>query len=485
MGLNLLKFETKKGTKLIFDNHTGIVIREKDNTEFLLKNIKEDKGKIVQKLKELNIYDEQEFETEYKYIIGLISNGYFRSVISEDFSKKKIDFFDGYSSQLILITTEMCNLRCRYCVYSDFYAEKKTYSSKSMSKETAFKAVDFFKTIHEEKVRRGYKDEPKISFYGGEPLINFELIKEIVKYVEKIGFKNVEYLVTTNGTLMDDEVIDFLAKHHFLVGFSLDGDALNHNRNRVYSDGDKTHDIVVSNLIKYNERLQHYRKGAAINISCCFDDYTDMIKVTSFFEEVRSRVENINILYNKIYDVGTTYYDYCKDRYKDDSVLNEQTHKDTIELLFDKYYMKLGHNEIPDSVKTIFTTYYMIKNRKKGWSDVRQGNACMIGDKLCIAPDENIYICEKANQEMDIGNLTEGLDSEKIDNLYKEFFRIREEKCSECSVCRLCDVCYVHFMRNNNLQYIEEVCTRRREVFERGIKTLYSLLEEDRELFNI
>lgn len=486
MDLNLLKFKTKKGTRLLFDNYTGIVIEEKDYTEYLLEHIDEDKDDIINKLVELGIYNEEKFEADYKYIVSLFDNGYFYNNMTDsinDFSEESI--FKGISSHLILITTEECNLRCKYCVYSECYADKKTYSSKVMKKETAFKAIDLFKQIHEEKVMRGYKNQPKINFYGGEPLLNFNVIKDVIQYVNDIGFENVEYLITTNGTVMNDEIIDFLAKNNFLVSFSLDGDKFNHNRNRVSINGLNTHDRIIKNIIKYNDKLKYYKRDTLINITCCFDNYTDMEKVTSFFEKLRNKVENLNIIYNKIYEIDTTYYSFCKDRYKNNIYnIDENTYINSVKILFDKHYKGNKLGDIPKSIKAIFTSYYLIKNRKKGIIDFHQGNACIIGDKICISPDEKIYICEKANQEMDIGNLSKGLDYNKINNLYKEYFKIRDKYCLKCPINRLCDVCYVHFIKNNSLQYNERFCQKRQEVFKRGLEVVYSLLEEDKEIFN-
>lgn len=485
MKLNILKFQTKKGTRLIFDNYSGIVIEEKENTEYILKHIDEDKYKIADELKEMGIYKEDEFESSYHYLSSLVSNGYFNDKKRNRADRvSKDNFYNGLSSNLILITTEECNLRCKYCVYSDSYADKKTYSSKIMKKETAKRAMDLFFELHQEKVKRGYKDEPKINFYGGEPLLNFELVKETVAYARQIGMDQAEFLITTNGTVMNDEIIDFLAKNNFLVSFSLDGNEFNHNRNRVNVEGKPTHQTVFKNIIKYHDRLKLYKRNSVINITCCFDDYTDMIRVTDFFEEMSSRVDNLNVIYNKIYEIDTSYYDDCEERYKNNADISKNTYSESVNHLFQKYYIEEKNKEIPKSVKSIFTSYYIIKNRKKGILDFHQGNACIIGDKICVSPDENIYICEKANQEVNIGNLKDGLDFDKINTIYNKYFSIRDQHCAECPINRLCDVCYVHFIKNNEIQHNESFCAKRKEVLIRGLEVVYSLMEEDKDIFN-
>lgn len=104
---------------------------------------------------------------------------------------------------LILQVTQNCNFRCEYCVYSGSYVNR-VHSKKRMSLETAKKAVDFYYN-HCKNTKSA-----QIGFYGGEPLLEIELIKEIVEY-SKILFRGKEIIfnMTTNASLLDDDKIDF------------------------------------------------------------------------------------------------------------------------------------------------------------------------------------------------------------------------------------------------------------------------------------
>lgn len=143
---------------------------------------------------------------------------------------------------LTLNVTQNCNLRCRYC-----YVEKSSSSSSIMTEDTARKAVDFiFK----------FKDLESlgISFYGGEPLLNFPVIKSTIEYasreVEKRGLPEVKYHLTTNGTLLTDEMIAFLKDYHINVMVSMDGPASIHDAVRVTPTGESTHSLVLDHLQK-------------------------------------------------------------------------------------------------------------------------------------------------------------------------------------------------------------------------------------------
>ena len=111
---------------------------------------------------------------------------------------------------MILFLTRDCTLECPYC-----YVEHK--SDSSMSAEIAFKAVDLFISENSEK--------GKLSFFGGEPLLQFELVKKLTKYADeearKKGF-DVNFSIATNGTLVDDEVLGFFEEYSFRVELSLD-----------------------------------------------------------------------------------------------------------------------------------------------------------------------------------------------------------------------------------------------------------------------
>lgn len=479
MKLNFLQFKTNDGIRMIFDNLTGIVINETDKTIGILEKLNETDGKI-----NLN-FENDIYNKEFQFLKELYLNKYFNSMEYHKFEvNEKPSVYDGISSHIILITTEDCNLRCKYCVYSDFYKDKKTYSNKKMTFEVAKKALDLIITYHNKKVIRGYKDILKVNFYGGEPLLNFDVVKKVVEYLNEMGLSNVEYLITTNGTVMTEEIIDFLARNKFLIAFSIDGNEFNHDRNRVTLTGHGTHYKALDSLKIYKKRLDHYGfYDQIINITCCFDDYTDMEKLVLFFEEIRNEIQNLNVIYNKVYDVDTEYYEYCDKLYSNSS-LDKNTYVDSTKKIFNKYYNN-KENKIPNSVKSMFTSYYLLKNRKKGYINLIHGNACIIGDKLAISPEGNIYICEKANQEIAIGDVNKGIDINKIDYIYDKYYKIRIENCLNCNISRLCDACFVHFIKNGDIIFNKEFCKKRKEAYSKALATLYSKMEVNRNIFDM
>lgn len=128
-----------------------------------------------------------------------------------------MDYLERNIHQLILQVTQNCNLRCKYCVYSGSYVNR-VHTKKRMSVETAKKAVDFYHT------HSGNLKTALISFYGGEPLLEMELIREIMAYADKVfSGKEIRYNMTTNATLLSDEIIEFLHNNDVSLTISLDG----------------------------------------------------------------------------------------------------------------------------------------------------------------------------------------------------------------------------------------------------------------------
>ena len=142
------------------------------------------------------------------------------------------------SRNLILNITEQCNFRCKYCVYSGIYNSTRIHNPKVMEFSTAKKAVDLFLKNLETKKCMVKINSFSICFYGGEPLLEFSLIKDIVKYakveVTKKGLDKVyelKFRLSTNGYLLDKkEIVDFLVRNNTILNVSLDGPKEEHDK---------------------------------------------------------------------------------------------------------------------------------------------------------------------------------------------------------------------------------------------------------------
>lgn len=158
---------------------------------------------------------------------------------------------------LCLHITHDCNLRCKYC-----FAETGDFGHgrKFMSLETGKAAIDFLMK------RSGVIRNLEIDFFGGEPMLNFDVVKKLVEYgrqEEKKYNKNIRFTLTTNGTLLDSDSIKFINEHISNVVLSADGRKNVNDKMRTYVDGSGTYDTILPNykkLIK-NRESDWYIRG--------------------------------------------------------------------------------------------------------------------------------------------------------------------------------------------------------------------------------
>ena len=164
---------------------------------------------------------------------------------------------------MALFVTQACNLRCVYC-----YEEK---TNGYMDEKTAFQAVDWLFR------QAGNIKKIYISFFGGEPFLNFPLIKKVAAYArERAGNsdKTVSFNVTTNATLLDEEVIQFLLEYNVNVLVSMDGPGEIQDTQRPFADGRGSYDVILP-LVK---KLLAAKPETRVHAVLVDDSKTELIK---------------------------------------------------------------------------------------------------------------------------------------------------------------------------------------------------------------
>jgi len=173
---------------------------------------------------------------------GLITNGNSKIVVN---NKPKIN---PPITHLTLFVSQKCNLKCIYC-----YGEGGEYGNEGlMNSKISTEAVDWLISQSKGKKQLG------ISFFGGEPLLNFSLIKQTVKYAKKQGDKNnkdFEFGITTNATLLNNDKIDFLKCYNIIPIISFDGTKNLQDQQRPFKNGKGSYDCVYKNIITLLEHL--------------------------------------------------------------------------------------------------------------------------------------------------------------------------------------------------------------------------------------
>jgi uncharacterized protein len=178
--------------------------------------------------------------------------------------RTKRGFLAGFTRLHIFVVTLRCDHSCQYCQVSRVSPDKQKYD---MSKESADKSLDL--------VFRSPSEDIKIEFQGGEPLLNFDLIKYIFEQAQARNAqhgKRIEFVVTSNLAFISDEILDFLKQNNIVISTSLDGPAFIHNANRP-RPGNDSHDRALSGIRRVRAALGHDRVSAVMTTTRLSLDY--------------------------------------------------------------------------------------------------------------------------------------------------------------------------------------------------------------------
>lgn len=152
-------------------------------------------------------------------------------------------------SNTYIIISENCNFNCEYCFLKEAVNKKST--TRFMNNNIIRKTVHFLQKTYEYQKNSNVDGAQIITFYGGEPLLNFVGIKTFIEEVNKLKknyyWPQVQYSIVTNGSLFNNEIICFLKKNDIAVGISIDGDKFSHNK-RISKDGTQTFDEVLAGI---------------------------------------------------------------------------------------------------------------------------------------------------------------------------------------------------------------------------------------------
>ncbi len=183
----------------------------------------------------------------------------------------------GIVKALCLHVAHTCNLNCAYC----FASQGKYHGERAvMSFDVGKRALDFL--VENSGSRRNLE----VDFFGGEPLMNFGVVKELVAYarsIEKEAGKNFRFTLTTNGVLIDDDVIDFANREMSNVVLSLDGRKEVHDRWRVDYNGNGSWEKIVpkfQKLVKARGGKNYYMRGTFTHLNPDFvADIEEMLRL--------------------------------------------------------------------------------------------------------------------------------------------------------------------------------------------------------------
>lgn len=348
------------------------------------------------------------------------------------------DSMDVLSSRNIqgiaLQVTQNCNLRCNYCVYSGSY-QNRIHTNKRMSLETAVKAIDFLLAHSVDSESLG------LGFYGGEPLLEFELIKKCIKYIKSKTNKELIITLTTNATLINKEILDFFSENGVYLTISLDGPQELHDKNRVKNvSGKGSYADVMSSVVLIKNEYPDYSKK--VNFNAVVSTLEDFSKINDFFTQtcpindfsVRINFETLSNSTKKRELSEAFIEEYYYQIFLYFMYKIEKIHKEQASKLIAPYFQQI--KEFDERLKLCAKN--VIQDHPSG--------PCIIGkQRLFVDVEGVLYPCERVSETspiMQIGNIIDGFNIDRMKYLMNVGM-LTEEKCRKCWAFRFCNICAV------------------------------------------
>jgi uncharacterized protein len=344
------------------------------------------------------------------------------------------DHYEHGLQHLILELTQECNLRCRYCVYSGYYPRRRGYTAGLMDTGTAYRGIEYFLS-HATAV-----DAPCISFYGGEPLLRIEIIQQCVEHALAIRRgAPIKFQLTTNGTIMNGEILDYLARRGVAVLVSLDGPRSCHDRNRVSVGGRPSASRVVENLeLIRKTNPTYYREH--VGVASVLAANVDPSEVAEYFAGHPELIGNGTFVCSLVSNVGTEYW-----------LRNPVSGpwRESFEALrWDFYEFLMGRRAEPGQVaralfEKLFVRVYRRRIRDGPGVEAQLNGCCLPGvRRLYLDCGGEFHVCERAEGSRAIGDVERGIAITRVLELVEGYCAIRERDCCQCWVVQLCQECF-------------------------------------------
>lgn len=358
-------------------------------------------------------YKADDIKEAYDEITELKDAG---SLFTEDIYENYIDSFKNRQpvvKALCLHIAHDCNLACQYC-----FAEEGEYHGRRalMSFEVGKKALDFL------VANSGSRRNLEVDFFGGEPLMNWEVVKQLVEYgrsIEEANNKKFRFTLTTNGVLLNDEILDFVNKEMANIVLSTDGRKEVHDRMRPFRNGKGSYDLVMPKFKKVAEsrnQTNYYVRGTFTHYNLDFSN-----DVLSLADQGFKQIS--------VEPVVASPEDGYALRTEDLPQIFEEYDKLAVEMIKRE---KEGRG---------FNFFHFMIDLTGGPCVYKRLSGCGSGTEyLAVTPWGDLYPCHQfvGNEDFLLGNVDDGIVKKNICEEFKQCNVYSKPKCKDCFAKLFC-----------------------------------------------
>ncbi len=396
------------GYNIVLDVNSGAIHVVDGLTYDMIAEYKErEKDELIADMAAKHGVSKEEAAEAYGEIGELEASG---ELFSEDDYEPYIDNFKRRPTvvkALCLHIAHDCNLACRYC----FAGEGEYHGERAlMSYEVGKQALDFL------VANSGNRRNLEVDFFGGEPLLNFQVVKDLVAYgrsLEKERDKHFRFTLTTNGVLLNDDVMDFVNREMDNVVLSIDGREAVHNRMRPFRNGGGSYDLIVPKFRKLADsrgQERYYVRGTFTRNNLDFSE--DVLHLADLgFKQIS--VEPVVA------------------QESDDYALREED----LPKLFEEYDKLAAEMVRRHGTEKDFNFFHFMIDLEGGPCVAKRLSGCGSGTEyLAVTPTGDLYPCHQfvGNPDFLMGNVKDGVLRTDIRDEFKECNVYAKPKCREC-----------------------------------------------------
>lgn len=345
--------------------------------------------------------------------------------------------------QLTFEVTNACNLNCKYCGYGEFYNTYDKRFNENLRFNIAKYIIDYLWEIWENTPICSQNREFVFGFYGGEPLLNISIIKQIVSYIEsKPAIANFvfKYNMTTNAMLLDRDM-DYLVEKEFSLLISLDGDEYAHSY-RVDHANKNSYERVFKNILLLQKTYPDYFKKF-VSFNSVLHNRNNVRGIRAFIKDKFDKVGLISEL---------NQFGICPDKQVE---FDKMFHPFNADIrITDDDYVDIFPNkmELFRFVGGISKNYYPSYNyllRKTPNHLFPTGTCLPFGKKMFITVNGKILPCERIDQKYFLGHITDNgvdMDLDYIAQKYSDYYKKIERLCTKCYKKVFCSQCMFYMI---------------------------------------
>lgn len=422
-------------------------------------------------------------EYYWKRYLFYKKNGFFgrrelNSILSAQIDEHIVERSVANCNDIVFQVTQQCNLKCKYCCYGDLYEQPLFTGNEVMPFSVAKAVLDYMAVYWNSELFSSYDNEIIIGFYGGEPLVNYPLIEQVVDYLSQLDLKKPIHFcfsMTTNALLLN-KYMDFLVKHDFSLLISLDGNE-KHDELRVDRDGKPSFQRVFRNIkALQNCYPEFFDKRVQFNSVLNFNSEAEA--VFDFIYENFGKVSSLEVISPQgLKPDRTQEFEKIYKPYHETATMRERINDTRLRNIRECGYFFYYH------LRNSYRHYVELLQSEGNNNRIPTGTCLPFMKKLFVLSSGEILVCERINLSEHVGKVDEvvHLDFIEIAAKYNAMYKAINKQCIHCYYAEFCSACILQLPKKDGVFVCESVYTENN--VSDYLKSIVSYLEQNQNKF--